>query len=238
MSNIKGVYTMNIDDFKSWEDISKCIRHEYHNMVQNEFIIFNKIDSQYILLSNDEIKKLKSNMKYNCYLLPWYCFDELSFHENNYYSNGFNAYPKYDILKELYRYRNNQDTYKLLWFTNVIYHIIKNGMYDDFEDCLNYNDGIILEDMFYHLLEICSNEVYNRLGFDHKCIYGQTRKNFSPVETILYKYEYINKCLDISNVNVLIDYISLLIQQVKSDYRFIVVYHEIDEQLANILNRL
>ncbi len=228
----------NLEDIKSWNDINKNIRFQYHNMAQNEFIVFNNINNQYILLSNDDIKKLKNNTMYNCYLLPWYCLDELSFHINNYYSNGFNAYPKYNILKELYKYRANQDTYKLLWFTNVVYHIVKNGMFDDFEDCLNYNDGIYLEDIFYYLLDICSKEIYDRLGFDHKYIYDQTKKNFSPIEMILYRYEYINKCLDVSNINVLIDYISFLIQQIKSDYRFIVVYQEIDEQLATILNQL
>lgn len=55
---------------------------------------------------------------------------------------------------------------------------------------------------------------------------------------IWYKYEYINKCLDISDINVIIDYISLLIQQIKSEYRFIVVYQKLDKRLADILSKM
>ena len=55
---------------------------------------------------------------------------------------------------------------------------------------------------------------------------------------IWYKYEYINKCLDISDVNVIIDYISLLIQQIKSEYRFIVVYQKLDKGIAEMLKNM
>ena len=51
---------MNIDDFKNWNDINKCIRHEYHNMAQNEFIILNRINDQNILLSDDDVKNIKT----------------------------------------------------------------------------------------------------------------------------------------------------------------------------------
>ena len=56
------MYTVKIDDFKNWNDINKCIRHEYHNMVQNEFIILNRIDNQYILLSDNYVKNINTDL--------------------------------------------------------------------------------------------------------------------------------------------------------------------------------
>ena len=230
------MYTMKIDDFKNWNDINKCIRHEYHNMAQNEFIILNKVDNQYILLADDDVKNINIDL-YNCYLLPWYCLENISFHINEYLKGGFNAYPKYDILKDLFIHRNDQNIYKLLWFSNVLYHIVKNNLYSDFEECLNYNETL-LHNTFKHLLNICNKEIQDKLGFEHKYIYGQTRKNFSPINMIWYKYEYINKCLDISDINVIIDYISLLIQQIKSEYRFVVIYSHLDKGIAKMLKNM
>lgn len=227
---------MKIDDFKNWNDINKCIRHEYHNMAQNEFIILNKVDNQYILLADDDVKNINIDL-YNCYLLPWYCLENISFHINEYLKGGFNAYPKYDILKDLFIHRNDQNIYKLLWFSNVLYHIVKNNLYSDFEECLNYNETL-LHNTFKHLLNICNKEIQDKLGFEHKYIYGQTRKNFSPINMIWYKYEYINKCLDISDINVIIDYISLLIQQIKSEYRFVVIYSHLDKGIAKMLKNM
>lgn len=227
---------MNIDDFKNWNDINECIRHEYHNMAQNEFIILNKVNDQYILLSDDDVKNIDTHFC-NCYLLPWYCLENISFHINEYHKGGFNAYPKYDILKDIFIHRNDQNIYKLLWFSNALYHIVKNNLYSAFKGCLNY-DETFLENVFKHLLNICNVEIQDKLGFEHKYIYGQTRKNFSPIDMIWYKYEYINKCLDVSDVNVIIDYISLLIQQIKSEYRFIVVYQKLDKGIAEMLKNM
>lgn len=230
------MYTVKIDDFKNWNDINKCIRHEYHNLAQNEFIILSKVNNQYILLSDDDVKNMNTDLC-NCYLLPWYCLENISFHIKEYHKGGFNSYPKYEILKDLFIHRNDQNIYKLLWFSNVLYHIVKNNLYSDFEECLNY-DETLLQNTFKHLLNICNREIQDKLGFEHKYIYKQTRKNFSPIDMIWYKYEYINKCLDISDVNVIIDYISLLIQQIKSEYRFIVVYQKLDKRIAEMLKNM
>ena len=230
------MYTVKIDDFKNWNDINKCIRHEYHNMAQNEFIILNRIDNQYILLSDNDVKNINTDLC-NYYLLPWYCLENISYHIERYHKGGFDTYPKYDILKKLFIYRNDQNIYKLLWFSNVLYHIVKNNLYSDFEDCLNY-DETLLQNTFKLLLNICDREIQDKLGFEHKYIYKQTRKNFSPINMIWYKYEYINKCLDISNINVIIDYISLLIQQIKSEYKFIIVYQKLDKRIAEILKNM
>ena len=205
-------------------------------MLFRSFIILNKVDNQYILLADDDVKNINIDL-YNCYLLPWYCLENISFHINEYLKGGFNAYPKYDILKDLFIHRNDQNIYKLLWFSNVLYHIVKNNLYSDFEECLNYNETL-LHNTFKHLLNICNKEIQDKLGFEHKYIYGQTRKNFSPINMIWYKYEYINKCLDISDINVIIDYISLLIQQIKSEYRFVVIYSHLDKGIAKMLKNM
>lgn len=224
----------NINDIQSWESIEKCIRYFYRNP-QNEFIILYKEDNRYILLSDEEIQNIKAN--YKCYLLPYYCLDDINYYTSLNAFNGFNALSHYYIINYLYKYRNDSDTYKLLWFTNAIYHIVKNHNYNWFEKCKNYDESFIIN-VLKHMLKICEGELYKKTDIEHRYIYGQTKNNFSPIESINYDYEYIHKDIDVSNINNIIDYISLMIQEVKAKYRFIVVYSTLDKKIAEMLKNM
>lgn len=224
----------SIEDIQSWEDIRKCVRRFYRN-ARNEFIALYKKEDSYILLSSEDIENIKAN--YKCYILPYYCIDDIKYYTSIDAFNGFNALPQYYIIKYLYHYRNDGDIYKLLWFTNVIYHIVKNRSYNWFKGCKNYNESFVM-DVLKYMLKICEDELYNKIGVEHRYIYGQTKRNFSPVEPIDNEYEYIHKNIDISDINNIIDCISLMIQEVKTKYRFVVVYSNLDPKIAEMLRNM
>lgn len=220
-----------MDNIKTWEDISMRIQCDYYSLL--EFILLYKSDDKYLIVSDEDLKNLNYHyIKY--YLLPCNCFSEIKYHT---WWQNFDSYRQYHIIKYLYIYKNDYDTCKLLLFTNALYYIIKNDLYYCFEECQNYNADS-LESTMKNILSICENEILTRLGIKHRLIYRQTRINFSPVEMIDYRFKHINKCLDISNVNVLIDYISLIIKLIKSEYYFVVVYNRHNEKSFEVLNRL
>ena len=225
----------SIDNMNTWEDIEKNIRCFYRNP-QNDFIILKKVNEQYLLLSDEDVNKLKPEYC-KCYLLPYYCLGDINYHTSFDAFNGFNSHAKYYIIKYLYRYRKENHIYKLLLFTNAIYHIIKNDCYHWFKRCKNY-DKNFLKDALKNMLKICEDEIYKRTKIEHRYIYGQTKRYFSPIEELAINYEYINKDIDISNINAIIDYISLIIQEVKTQYRFIAVYSDPEEQIRSLLKSM
>lgn len=228
----------SINDIQSWEDIEKCIKHFYRNP-QNEFIILQKVNDKYILMSDKDIEVMK-NKSCKCYLLPYYCLNDINYHTSSNAFNGFNVHPRYEIIRDLYHYRDDENIYKLLWFTSAIYHMIQNRCYDWFEECKNYDEKFI-KDTLKHLLKICGKTIETKLDIlDYQYIFGAARRNFLPIEQLYIDYKYINKDLDISSINTIIDYIALVIQEIKSRYRFIVIYSDrnIDTGIANILNNM
>lgn len=190
-------------------------------------------------MSDKDIEVMK-NKSCKCYLLPYYCLNDINYHTSSNAFNGFNAHPRYEIIRDLYYYRDDENTYKLLWFTSAIYHMIQNRCYDWFEECKNYDEKFI-KDTLKHLLKICGKTIETKLDIlDYQYIFGAARTNFLPIEQLYIDYKYINKDLDISSINTIIDYIALVIQEIKSRYRFIVIYSDrnIDTGIANILNNM
>lgn len=211
-------FIKNINDLKTWADIAKYTYCDFRNS-ENDFIIFEKNDNKYTLLSDREAQK-RQNQCYNCFILPYYCIQNIKYYTSEFAFNGFDALPRYYIIQDLFYYRHNRDISQLLWFTNAIYHIIKNDRYDWFKKCKNYNKDFIQNTLLY-ILDICETELEKN---NIKYYYHQTKTYFSPIEPIKFNYPYINKDIDISNINVIIDYIILMIQQIKTQYRFIVIY--------------
>lgn len=212
----------NIDDIKSWRDIEKHIRYFYDNP-KDDFIILQKIDSNYMLLSENDVNNINTN-HYKCYLFPYYCLRDIGLYTSEKTFRGFNAMPYYQIISYLYTYRYDTSIYKLLWFTGALYHIIENYHYYWFSNCINYDETYI-KNILKHMLKICGNEINIKLNIlNYRYIFGAARKNFLPIESLDYNYEFINKSLNISDVNTIIDYINLIIQEIKTNYRFVVIY--------------
>lgn len=211
----------SIDDIRSWEDIEKCIR--YINRPIDDFIILNKIDNQYILMSQEEIENIDDKTKYECFILPNCCLRNIEYYTSYFAFTGFNSLPRYSIVNDLYDNINNDNIYKLLWFTGAVYEIWKNKYYNSyFSKCINYDKNFI-DDVFERFLEICDAEIENKLDFNYKYIFSGARKYFLPISNLDCKY--IKQNIDISNINNIIDYISLVIELSKAEYKFLVVYY-------------
>lgn len=214
----------SINEIQSWEDIEKYIKTFYCES-ENDFIILKKENNNYTLIQEKEIKVINDITHFDCYMLPKQCLKNLDYITSSFTFSGFNSLPRYKIIYDLYRYKNNNSTYKLLWFISAVYEILENKYYIYwFNKCINYDENTI-EYILEYFLDICSNEIEKRLDIlSYKYIFGGSRKNFLPVDSISYNYKYINKNLDISDINVIIDYIALIIELVKSQYSFIVIY--------------
>lgn len=216
----------SIDDIQSWEDIEKCIRHFYNNKPINDFIILKKVNNDFVLMSKEDIKNIHDKKHYNCYMLPNYCLKNLEYNTSDFAFSGFNSLPRYEIIYDLYNYKDDVSTYNLLWFTGAIYEILENRYCDFwFNECNNYNENLV-NNILEHILEICYKEVKNRLDIlNYRYIFGGARKRFLPIDSIKYSYKYINKNIDISEINSIIDYISLVIELVKTEYSFVIIYN-------------
>lgn len=215
---------ITLDDVKKWkwEDIYKRT-HIFRTLSQHDFIVFKKVKDKYVLMTHHEIDE--NNKDFNCYLLPYLCLENLEFHIQKYHNGGFKSYPQYYIASDLYYFRKDLQAYSLLWFANALYDIVKNKDYSIFKRGKNYNP-LFLSEVFECLLEICNTEILNKLNIEHEYIYGQTKKYFSPITPIYSEYQTINENLDVSNIDILIDYICLMIKKVKAEYRLITIYYE------------
>lgn len=224
----------NFEKIQSWDDIETRLKR-FNKNPTSEFIKLQKVNNQYILISDEDVKNVKYDF-FNCYLLPYGYLENID-HFIASVAYSMIIYPQYKIIEYLYEYRNNQKVYMLLSFANALYHIIYNNDYKLFSDCNNYNKEFI-ENALNHLLEICNEEIINTIGFEHRHIYGRTKTNFSPIESIEYYYEYVHKNLDVSNIDAIIDYIYLMIQEVKTKYRFVIVYSNMDKKTIDMLKNM
>ena len=214
----------SIDNIKTWEDIEKCIRVIYNKPDKN-FILLKKENDNYILMQKKDIEVIKDIKHFGCYMLPNQCLKNIDYNTSSFAFTGFNSLPRYEIIYDLYRYKDDNSTYMLLWFTGAIYEIFENRYYKYwFNNCKNYNECFVC-DILEYLLNICSKEVEKRLNIlDYRYIFGSARKRFLPIEAIQYDYKYINKNIDISDINTIIDYITLIIELVKTNYIFLIIY--------------
>ena len=170
--------------------------------------------------------------------MPYSSINNLNYCTSSCAFTGFNALPRYRFIDYLYKYKNDKNVYMLLWFTNALYDIIQNNKYSYFDDCLNY-DRTFIEKLLKHMFKLCETEIYIKTDIIiYRFIYGDTIKNFSPITPISYDYKHIIKTVDVTNINAIIDYICLMIQQIKTEYRFIIVYTDEDKKLTNSIRSL
>lgn len=170
-------------------------------------------------------------------MIPNGAIKSLNYFTNTIVFNGFNSLPHYHIIDCLYKYRDNTEVCFLLSFTNIVYDIIKNEDYYIFMGCKNF-DKTFINFVMNHFLDICEDELLKKYKINHRCIYKQTKKNFSPRESFEYYYRYINQNIDVSKINSIIDYICFLIHQIKIEYDFIVIYNKIDSRITQLLKNM
>lgn len=199
---------MTEDKIYTWDFIYGNIKHNYHESALKDFIVIKKEDD-YVLLSKDDIDFNYNNYKSN--LIPYHFFINLKyFLEQNIY--GFDKYPSYHFVRYLYRYRDDINTYMLIWF-NVI---LKQILYNDSSSLFN-------KELLKYIYHITFEELQMR-DIEPAILYSQNRTNFCPIDSLTYQYEYMISNLDGNDIFMLIEYISLMIDRIKSLYRMIIVY--------------
>lgn len=231
---------IKIENINSWEDIQILSSHSIsQKCTKDEFIKF-QYDSDkgmFLLLTDESLKYAKGQL--HTYLIPSDSFDNLVNILNIYGINNFNSYPSYYIINYIYRFATDgkDEICNMLWFMSALYHIKKNNLYGLFEDCKNY-DKEQLHTILNKLLAICEKELLEKENIEHRYIYRQTRKNFCPIDVISYRYVNLNKLLDLSNVEVIIEYIWLLVEQIKANYRCVIVYKSLEKHIAEKLQNM
>lgn len=205
---IQWLETMIKDKTYTWDFIYSNIKHNYHESALKDFVVIKREDD-YVLLSKDDI-----DFNYDSYesnLIPYHFFINLEyFLEQNIY--GFDKYPSYHFVRYLYKYQDDINTYMLIWFNVVLKQILSNDA-----------SSLFCKELLKHVYRITFEELQTR-DIEPAILYGQNRTNFCPIDSLTYQYEYMTSNLDGGDILMLIEYISLIIDRIKSSYRMIIIY--------------
>lgn len=195
-------------EINNWDDIYHHISHHYRKSASKDFIVLKLKGDELILLSENEID---DNKTFKYYLVPYYYINSLA--KSIYYNEwgSFNKDPTYHITYFLFKYRKDINTYILLWFNAILTQLVRN------ESFYGLN-----QDKIKHFYDITKNELLKR-DIDPMDLYGANRTNFCPLY-ILFDYEQLDNSINKNDSKTIIEYISLLIERIKSNERMIIIY--------------
>lgn len=196
---------------QSWNEIYYKINHNYNLSALKDFILLKSVGKDLILINETECKK--NCHVAECYMTPYYF--SLDLKTQLFYHNlgGRNIEPCYESLTcYLYRYATDVNTYVLIWYNAVCMHM-----------CQNHNYYNLDKNIVNSLFDLTCNELENRT-INYKYIYGNVRKNFLPIDTLVCNNPNIETVLQLDNIDIIIDYIGLIIDKIKANYRMIVIF--------------
>ncbi len=199
---------MKDNSINDWNAICKYVKHDYQMSALKDFIVLRDDTSQYILTNEKEIPGLEHIKYYN--IIPYYFFNDLRYKlENNY---GFDKYPIYHFVYHLFKYKNDINTYLQIWFHAILTQIIEN------RNCLPFDREII--DYCYNII----NSELLKKELTHGKLYGSNRTNFCPMTMFSYDYRDILRFEKTDDIVYLIEYISLIFENIKSSFRLTIIY--------------